>query len=152
MRYSGKKREERKNGKKKGYYPLRSPPPSRSVGQGDVMDSQSSILFGVNIEQSSLLGDDSPAGAFGLHVGRAGKELESHSSAVRLAVNEAVFLLQSRPRSKTDRTANRLRRLDSLAREEQEGDCQQLTFPCHFPLRRSLLPLSLPRDLVSCLC
>ena len=51
-----------------------APPPSRSVGQGDVKDSQSSILFGVNIEQSSLLGDDSPAGAFGPMSYRCGPE------------------------------------------------------------------------------
>ena len=61
----------------------------------------------------------------GLPVGRAGEEIESHSSAVSLAANEAVFLLQSRARSETDRTANRLRRLDSLTPEEQEGDRQQ---------------------------
>ena len=72
-----------------------APPPSRSVGQGDVVDSQSSILFGVHIEQSSLLGDDSPAGAFGRMSYRCGPE------AAQLLDEPPPALLEVKPHDGT---------------------------------------------------
>ena len=72
-----------------------APPPSRSVGQGDVKDSQSSILFGVNIEQRSLLGDDSPAGAFGPMGYRCGPE------AAQLLDEPPPALLEVKPHDGT---------------------------------------------------
>ena len=72
-----------------------APPPSRSVGQGDVKDSQSSILFGVNIEQRSLLGDDSPAGAFGPMSYRCGLE------AAQLLDEPPPALLEVKPHDGT---------------------------------------------------